>query len=341
MREWCAAIVWISSHTALTADGVVHLSIAQRGTLGAMLEVDTTRCVIETSGLLVRTILDALSDTFLSIMVAVQPDLATMSRAETDDALNNTSFNYDPADLGDAREACALKTWLRDAFTTADDFKALPENLRDWARMLHGVNSVWDRDTIATTVPSLVDKWKASRRRRSARPVGAVGAPQPPPHGGPPPPAPGLLPLPGAGAAAPNLGGAPPPHPFPSPNAGGALFRTPLPSDTRCTVMLFPAAAAAVVVAAAAAAACQRHARCERTGSGWRRGASAAAARRRWRGSAWLLPVVPELRCLASSPLDGQRAEGQRELDRISSITVQFGNLIPERERKSRIHPRK
>ena len=227
MREWCAAIVWISSHTALTADGVVQLSMAQRGTLGAMLEVDTTRCVIETSGLLVRAILDALSDTFLSIMVAVQPDLATMSRAETDDALNNTYFNYDPADLGDAREACALKAWLRDAFTTADDFKALPANLRDWARMLHGVNSVWDRDTIATTVPSLVDKWKASRRRRSARPVGAVGAPQPPPHGGPPPPAPGLLPLPGAGAAAPNLGGAPPPHPFPSPNAGGALFRTP------------------------------------------------------------------------------------------------------------------
>ena len=51
LREWCAATVWISSHPALAADDVVLLSVAQCDTLGAMLEVDTTRGVIETSGL--------------------------------------------------------------------------------------------------------------------------------------------------------------------------------------------------------------------------------------------------------------------------------------------------
>jgi len=337
LREWCAATVWISSHPALTADDVVLLSVAQRDTLGAMLEVDTTRGVIETAGLLVRAILGTPSDTFLSIMATVRPDLATMSRAETDAALNNTSFNYDPVDLGDAREACALKAWLLDVFTTADDFKALPANLRDWARMLHGVNSAWDGDTIATTVLSLVDKWKSSRRRRAARTAGAAGAPQPPPAGGPPP-------LPGAGPAAPNPGGAPPPPPFPSPNAGGALFPYHPPFGYPPYGYGFFPPPPPPPQPPPPPPPPQYPGGAPGAGGPGADGGGAQAQQQLGAGGAGPLgsfPLYPNSGAWPPHLSLAQRAEGQRELDRILSIAVQSGNLISERERKHRIQENK
>jgi hypothetical protein len=175
----------------IIANDIAILSAAMRDTLSAILKVDTSRGIVETSNRLLRAIIGAPRDTFLSLMTGSQPDLATLSRHQADTLLGKSSFQWDPTNLHEAREACDCQSWLLGVCMSADDVKALPSNWRYRVRMVHGVNSAWDGETIIGTIFNLMEKWRARLNRRwgpAPRPV--------------PPPAP---------QAQPQAGGAQPP----------------------------------------------------------------------------------------------------------------------------------
>ena len=109
-----------------------------------MLKVPTDGGTQEFSRRLLRTIKGHDNETFLPIMSTSHPELPRLTQSQADRRLSNV-FNYDPATLDEARELCAIKAWCHDACTTAADWHALPSHLREFVRMIHGVNKDFPR----------------------------------------------------------------------------------------------------------------------------------------------------------------------------------------------------
>ena len=378
LREWCAALTWMLSRPQMSIDDVLDLSRAQRATLAAMLKVQTNGGTQDFSQRLLRAMKGHDNETFLSIMCTTHPELSGLTQSQVDRRLANVSFNHDPANLAEARELCAIKAWCQEACTTAADWSALPVHLRDFVRMIHGVNKHFPEGVIASTIATVVNCWRdrvapgrnkvihidggpgqqpavqAAGVPQSAPPAGhppslpsgplsstASGQPAPsgaPPSGGgggPPPPAVGGLQLPPAAqpVAPPVQAGVTPPYNFPLAlgsgfgypyyAAGGAplLHHGPVPPPYS-TLPLQPQPQPFVASGASAAGA----------------GASAAGA-----GATGAGP-------LGSFPLSGswpahltaaQQAEGQRELDRQKSLSVDVLGMIPKSERRRYLEAKK
>ena len=161
-REWCGAVLWIEAHPLLTLEDITSLSNLQRETLCCLLEVASDGTISQKSRRLYRAIKGPPRDTFLDLMVGTCPELSSLTMAQAQRRLRNVSFNWDPADLAEAREACALREWLLTVCFSVNDLKALPSYLLDRARMVHGVNRQWHLDVVTQSILTMVNVWRST-----------------------------------------------------------------------------------------------------------------------------------------------------------------------------------
>ena len=163
-REWCGAVLWIEAHPLLTLEDITSLSNLLRETLCCLLEVASDGTISQKSRRLYRAIKGPPRDTFLDLMVGTCPELSavivTMVQAQR--RLRNVSFNWDPADLAEAREACAPREWLLTVCLLVDDLKALSSYLLDRTRMVHGVNRQWHFDVVTQSILTMVNVWRST-----------------------------------------------------------------------------------------------------------------------------------------------------------------------------------
>jgi hypothetical protein len=160
----------------------------QRETLCNLLNVPSTGTTQQKSRRLFSALKGPSRDTFLDLTVGSCPELASLTMAQAQNRLRTASFKWDPNDLAEAREACALREWLLNVCTTVNDLKALPSYLLDRVRMVRGVDRQWHTDVTATSSLRQSSRWstygahlflKFDRQRRLPRVVAAFETPEP------------------------------------------------------------------------------------------------------------------------------------------------------------------